>query len=326
MKRGKMILYKICMQLLHFLIVLFGISFLTFSIMFLSPQNPAELWLAGPGGNAGTVSAEAVAEQEHKMGLDEPFLVQYGTWMGRAMKGDLGISITYHTPVTEEIASHMGPTVFMTIFSLTVSVALSLPLGILCAVYKDRLLDNVMRVFGFFGISIPSFLLSILFLWIFCIRLGWFPVIATEGIRGIWLPSIVLILQFTGKMTRQIRAIILEQLEQPYVDGAVIRGVKFQTILFDHVLKNSAAPILTCVGIYVGLAFGGSAVIEGIFSVDGLGRMAVNSVARMDIYMIQGFVLWVAVIYLVINLLVDILSALIDPQIRYNQKAGGGSL
>lgn len=326
MKRGKTVIYKICMQALHFVIVLFGISFLTFSITFLSPQNPAELWLAGPGGNTGTISAEAIAQQEHEMGLDEPFLVQYGNWLGKALKGDLGTSVTYHTPVTEEIASHMGPTVAMTAVSLAVSVALSLPLGILCAVYKDRLLDNVMRVFGFFGISIPSFLLSILFLWLFCIKLGWFPVIAGEGVRGILLPAFVLILQFTGKMTRQIRSVILEQLDQPYVDGAVTRGVTFLAILFGHVLKNSAGPILTCIGIYVGLAFGGSAVIEGIFSVDGLGRLAVDSVARMDIYMLQGFVLWVAVIYLVVNLLVDILSALIDPRIRYGQKTGGGRL
>ena len=107
------------------------------------------------------------------------------------------------------------------------------------------------------------------------------------------------------------------------MDGAVTRGVKFSNILFGHVLKNSAAPILTCISIYVGLAFGGSAVIEGIFSVNGLGRMAVNSVARLDIYVIQGFVLWVALIYLIVNLLVDILSAILDPRIKYNQKSGG---
>ena len=326
MKRAKTVLYKVCMQALHFVIVLLGISFLTFSITFLSPQNPAELWLAGPGGNTGTISQEAIEKQEHEMGLDKPFLVQYGNWLGRALRGDLGTSITYHTPVAEEIASHAGPTAAMTAVSLLVSAGLSLPFGILCAVYKDRLFDHVMRVFGFFGISIPSFLLSILFLWFFCIRLGWFPVIAEGGIRGILLPSLVLILQFTGKMTRQIRAIILEQLEQPYVDGAITRGVKFSNILFGHVLKNSAASILTCIGIYVGLAFGGSAVIEGIFSVDGLGRLAVSSVARMDIYVLQGFVLWVALIYLIINLLVDILSALIDPRIRYNQKTGGSRL
>lgn len=320
-----MVLHKIIMQLLHFVIVLLGISFLTFSILFLSPRNPAELWLAGSDGNVGMISEEAIAEQERIMGLDKPFLVQYGTWLGKALQGNFGISFTYNTPVTEEIAKHMGPTVWMTVISLTVTILLAVPLGVLCAVYKDRLLDNVMRIFSFFGISLPSFLTSIIFLWFFCIKMEWLPVISKGGAIGILLPSAVLILQFVAKLTRQVRAVILEQLEQPYVDGAITRGVKFKNILFGHVLKNSAAPILTCISIYVGLAFGGSAVIEGIFSVDGLGRMAVSSVARLDIYVIQGFVLWVAIVYLVVNLLVDILSAMIDPRIKYNRKSGGGS-
>lgn len=322
-KRMKIMLKKTGIQILHFAIVLIGISFLTFSILFLSPRNPAELWLAGSDGNIGIISEEAIAEQEHIMGLDRPFLVQYGSWLGKAARGDLGISFTYNTPVTEVIAKNMWPTIYMTIISLFVSILLSVPLGILCAVFRDRMLDNIMRVFSFFGISLPSFLTSIIFLWFFCIKMGWFPVVSEEGLKGIILPSLVLILQFTAKMTRQIRAIILEQLEQPYVDGAVTRGVKFSNILFGHVLKNSAAPILTCISIYVGLAFGGSAVIEGIFSVNGLGRMAVSSVARLDIYVIQGFVLWVALIYLVVNLLVDIVSAILDPRIKYNQKSGG---
>lgn len=325
MERAKTVGYKLLMQLLHFAIVLIGISFLTFSIMFLSPRNPAELWLAGSDGNLGTISEEAIERQKHIMGLDKPFLVQYGTWLGKALQGDLGTSFTYNTPVTEEIGKHMEPTLWMTAITLSVSILLAVPLGILCAVYKDRLLDNVMRGFSFFGISLPSFLVSIIFLWFFCIKLGWLPVVSEGGVKGVILPSAVLILQFVAKMTRQIRAIVLEQLEQPYVDGAVIRGVKYRNILFSHVLKNSAAPILTCISIYVGLAFGGSTVIEGIFSVDGLGRMVVSAVARLDIYVIQGFVLWVALIYLGVNFLVDILSAVIDPRIKYNQETGGKS-
>ena len=323
MRRLKTITYKTLMQIIHFAVVLLGITFLTFSIMFLSPKNPAELWLAGSDGNVGIISEEAIAQQERIMGLDKPFLVQYGTWLSKAVQGDLGISFTYNTPVTEEIASHMGPTVWMTVISLLVSVLIAVPVGILCAVYKEGLLDNIMRIISFLGISLPSFLISIIFLWFFCIKLGWFPVVSQGGLKGIILPSAVLILQFVAKMTRQIRAIVLEQLEEPYVDGALTRGVKFKNILFSHVLKNSAASILTCISIYVGLAFGGSAVIEGIFSVDGLGRMAVSSVARLDIYVIQGFVLWIAVVYLVVNLLVDIVSAILDPRIKYNQKSGG---
>ena len=324
MHRTRTLLIKIVMQAVHFIIVLLGISFLTFSIMHLSPRNPAELWLVGADGSAGIVSEEAVAEQERIMGLDRPFLVQYGTWLGNAVRGDLGTSFTYRTPVTEELAKHMAPTAGMTVIVVTVTVLVSVPLGILCAVYKDRLLDQVMRVCSFVGISLPSFLISILFLWLFCMRLGWFTILPEKGMRGILLPSLVLIVQFAAKMTRQVRAIVLEQLEQPYVDGAVIRGVRFRTILFSHVLKNSAAPILACISLYVGLAFGGSAVIEGIFSVNGLGRMIVSSVGRMDIPVIQGYVFFVALVYLAVNLLTDILAAVIDPRIKYERGAGGG--
>ncbi|MGI6013840.1 MAG: ABC transporter permease [Oscillospiraceae bacterium] len=323
MNRIKAVLYKILAQLLQFSIVLIGITFLTFSIMFLSPKNPAELWLAGTDGHVGMISEEAIREQEHIMGLDKPFLVQYGSWLVDVVQGDLGISFSSKRPVSEELYRHMGPTVSMTVLSLSVTVLLSVPLGILCAVYKDRLLDNIMRGISFIGISLPSFVLSLIFLWFFCMKLNLMPVISSDGIKGIILPSCVLILQCTSKMTRQVRAIVLEQLDQPYVDGAIIRGVKYRTILFSHVLKNSAAPILTCISIYVGLLLGGSAVIEGIFSVNGLGRLAVSSAARLDQYVLQGFVLWIALVYLLVNLAVDILSSIIDPKVKYGRTDGG---
>ncbi len=317
--RAAIIVRKALSELIQFAVVLIGITFLTFSIMFLSPKNPAELWLAGSEGNVGVISEEAIREQEKIMGLDKPFMEQYTTWLGKAAHGDLGVSFTTKRPVTEELIRNMSPTLRMTVFVLIITVAISLPIGILCAVYRDRLLDNIMRIFSFFGISMPSFLLSLIFLWFFCIKLRMFPVLAQEGFRGLILPSAVLVIQCSAKMIRQIRGIVLEQLEQPYVDGAVTRGVKFSSILFSHVLKNCAASILSCIGLYVGILIGGSTVIEGIFSVNGLGRLAVSSVARMDQYVVQGFVLLVALGYLIINLIIDILSAVIDPRIKYSR-------
>lgn len=317
--RTKIIARKAVSELCQFAVVLLGITFLTFSIMFLSPKNPAELWLGGSDSNVGMISEEAIREQEKIMGLDKPFLTQYGSWLGKAVKGDLGISFTTRRPVTEELARNMGPTVRMTSIVLVLTVAISLPLGILCAVYRDRLLDNITRVFSFFGISMPSFLLSLVLLWFFCMKLKVLPVLAKDDAQGLILPCAVLVIQCSAKMIRQIRGIVLEQLEQPYVDGAITRGVKFSHILFCHVLKNCAASILSCIGLYVGILIGGSTVIEGIFSVNGLGRLAVSSVARMDQYVLQGFVLWVALVYLAVNLCVDILSAAIDPRIKYSQ-------
>lgn len=317
MGRIKIVFRKILSQIVQFLIVIIGITLLTFSIMYLSPKNPAELWLAGSDGNVGIISEEAIEKQEKIMGLDKPFIVQYGNWLLNVAKGDLGTSFITKRPVSQEIKEHMAPTVEMTAVSLAVTVIIAIPLGILCAVYKDRWIDNIFRIFSFIGISVPSFVISLVFLWLFCIKLRIMPVIAPVGLKGLVLPSAVLVIQCSSKMIRQIRAIVLEQLEQPYVEGAVMRGVSYRRILFTHVLKNCAAPILTCISIYVGLFLGGSTIIEGIFSINGLGKMAVNSVARLDYNMLQGFVLWCAIAYLIVNLTVDIISALIDPRIKY---------
>lgn len=317
MGRIKIVFRKILSQIVQFLIVIIGITLLTFSIMYLSPKNPAELWLAGSDGNVGIISEEAIEKQEKIMGLDRPFIVQYGNWLLNVAKGDLGTSFITKRPVSQEIKEHMAPTVEMTAVSLAVTVIIAIPLGILCAVYKDRWIDNIFRIFSFIGISVPSFVISLVFLWLFCIKLRIMPVIAPVGLKGLVLPSAVLVIQCSSKMIRQIRAIVLEQLEQPYVEGTVMRGVSYRRILFTHVLKNCAAPILTCISIYVGLFLGGSTIIEGIFSINGLGKMAVNSVARLDYNMLQGFVLWCAIAYLIVNLTVDIISALIDPRIKY---------
>ncbi len=319
MGRLKTAMRKIVSHIFQFIIVLIGITLLTFSIMYFSPKNPAELWLAGSDGNVGMISEEAIKEQEHIMGLDRPFIVQYGSWLADVAQGNLGTSFTTKNPVSEELKSRMAPTIQMTFLSMVVSVLISVPLGILCAVYKDKSIDNIMRIFSFVGISIPSFVLSLIFLWLFSIKFSVFPIIAADGLKGLILPCAVLIIQCSAKMIRQVRAIVLEQMEQPYVEGAVIRGVDKRTILFSHILKNSASAILTCVSIYVGIFLGGSTVIEGIFSVNGLGRLAVNSVARLDYNMIQGFVLWCAIVYLLVNLFVDILSAIIDPRIKYDR-------
>ena len=317
MGRMKIVFRKILSQIVQFLIVIIGITLLTFSIMYLSPKNPAELWLAGSDGNVGIISEEAIEKQEKIMGLDKPFIVQYGNWLLNVARGDLGTSFVTKRPVSQEIKEHMAPTVEMTAVSLAVTVIIAIPLGILCAVYKDRWIDNIFRIFSFIGISVPSFVISLVFLWLFCIKLKIMPVIAPVGLKGLVLPSAVLVIQCSSEMIRQIRAIVLEQLEQPYVEGAVMRGVSYRRILFTHVLKNCAAPILTCISIYVGLFLGGSTIIEGIFSINGLGKMAVNSVARLDYNMLQGFVLWCAIAYLIVNLTVDIISALIDPRIKY---------
>lgn len=317
MKRNKTALKRALLEVLQFVLVLFIISFLTFSIMHLSPKNPAELWLMGTDGNVGMISDEAVRIQEKVMGLDKPFLVQYGNWLGKAIRGDLGISFSTNRPVTEELRIHVVPTLQLTFISLVLTILLAVPSGILSAVYKESLIDQVIRFFSFIGISVASFVMGLFLLWVFSIRMDLLPVIAEEGVKGLILPVAVLTIQSASRMTRQIRAIILDQLNEPYVEGALLRGVSYRKVLFGHVLRNSAVPILTQISIYTGVLLGGATIIESIFSINGLGRLAVRSITHMDYYMIQGFVLWSALVYLVINLITDRLSRLIDPRIRY---------
>lgn len=316
MKRIKNILKKITASLLQTAAVLIGITLITFFILYMAPGNPAEIWLTGGDANVGQISEEAIREQEEKMGLDKPFLVQYGNWLVKVCKGDMGISMSTSRPVSEELAEHILPTLQLTFTSLLLTVLISVPLGIYCAVYKDRWLDNIVRSVSFIGISMPSFFISLLLLWYFCLEKRIFTIIATEDWKGMVLPTAVLVIQCSSKLTRQVRAVVLEQLSQEYVKGAVSRGVSEIRILFSHVLKNCLIPILTWCSIYFGIMLGGSAVIETIFTWNGVGKMAVDAVARLDYYLIQGFVLWIAAIFLGVNFLLDFISAIIDPRIK----------
>lgn len=302
-------------------VVLIGITFISFSVLHFSPGNPAEIWLYGGDGNVGQISAKAIAEQEVKMGLDKPFIVQYINWLNKVIHGDFGNSITTGKPVLRELSDKVLPTLELASISLCITLIISIPLGIYCANKKDGLLDNIVRCFSFLGISMPSFLISLLLMYIFCISLGWFPVVARNDISGIILPSAVLIFQCSAKFTRQIRVAVLEQMKQDYVIGAEAFGVKKSRILFKYIFHNALIPIVTLIGIYFGIMLGGAAIVESIFSWQGLGKLSVDAVARRDYYVIQGFVLWMAMIYLVVNFIIDFSYALIDPRIMI--KRGG---
>lgn len=307
---------KIAISAVQTLFILIGITLITFFILHISPVNPAEIYLMGNGGNVGQISQEAIEEQEKKMGLDKPFIIQYANWLNNVAHGDLGTSMTTSKPVKDEIINHAGPTVALTCVSLIITVLISIPLGIYCAVNKDRALDNFARIFSFLGISMPSFFISLLLLWIFALKFQVLPVIAQRSPKGMILPAAVLVIQCSSKYIRQVRAVILEELNKEYVMGAVARGISERDILFKHVLKNAAVPILTWCGTYFGIMLGGATVIETIFSWDGMGKLAVESVMRLDYYMIQGFVLWTAVIFLIVNFAVDVAGDIIDPRLK----------
>lgn len=304
-------------------VVLIGITFLSFTLLHLAPGNPAEKYLTGGDGNYGTVSEEAIREQERKWGLDKPFFVQYLVWLGNACKGDLGNSYSTGRPVVTELWSKIGPTMILSVAALFVTLLISIPLGVLCALYQDRVFDYIMRGFSFFGISLPSFLSSLLLLYLFGVYWKLVPISNAGGFVGMVLPMVVLAFQCSAKFTRQVRAVVLEQLNQEYVRGAVARGVRKSRILFSHVLRNAWLPIITWIGLYFGVLFGGASIVETIFSWQGIGQLAVESVNRQDYQMIQGIVLWMALLYLLVNFLVDLSYSLLDPRLRMRK---GGRL
>ena len=275
---GKQAALRLC----HIGIVLLGITFLSFSLLHMAPGDPAEKYLTGGDGNVGLISEEAIQAQREKWGLDKPFLVQYVTWLGNALRGDLGESFATGNPVVTELWDKIGPTVILALASLFVTLLVSIPLGVLCAVYKDRLLDNICRVVSFVGISVPSFLSSLLLLYFFAMKLQWFPVISRGGIQGLVLPVAVLAFQCSAKFTRQVRAVVLEQLHQEYVRGAVARGVKKSRILFDHVLRNAWLPIVTWLGSILACSWAARRGGNGVFLAgDRAARCGIGSQQRL---------------------------------------------
>ena len=302
-------------SILQAVVILIGVTFISFFLLHLSPKNPAEIWLIGTDGNAGQLSQETIEAQEEAMGLDKPLLVQYLNWLAGVLQGDLGVSFTTGEPVTQVILERLKPTIALAFLSLVLTLMISVPLGTYCACFQNRFLDHVTRVISVIGISLPSFLVSLILMWFFCLKLDLLPVIAKNSIQGIILPAMVLTIQTSAKLIRQIRGAVLTELKKDYVLGSLARGCSRRRILFCHVFRNILPQLLTWTGIYLGVLLGGAAIVETVFSWNGIGKLIVDAVTNMDYYVIQGSVLVIALLFLGINLLVDLLSKWADPRI-----------
>ncbi len=306
---GKYILKRMA----HLIWILLAVSFLTFLLMYLAPGDAAEKKLNAQGIS---VSQEVLERTRQEMGLDRPFLVQYGDWLLGVLRLDLGSSYKDGFPVGEKLARGLGSTLVLALWSLLLSLAVALPLSLLAALHRDGPLDRILRFLSFVGNSLPGFLLSVLLMYLFCVRLRLLPVLADRSLKGLLLPGLSLAIPLCSRFLRQFRAELLEQLGRSYVTGAVTRGVKARYILFRNVLRNASISILTIVGLSVGSLMGGSVVIETIFRWPGLGKLAMDAIRDRDLPVIQGFVLLTAVIYVGINLLTDIAYHWVDPRVR----------
>ena len=299
-------------RLLSLIPVLLGVTLLTYGLMYLSPKDPVEMMLQAQGT---APSAEIVEAMRHQLGLDRPFIVQYFSWLWNFVRGDMGVSYVDGGSVAGKLLTALPNTLKLAFSSVVVTILLSVPLGILTAVYKGKAVDGLIRFLSFIGNSLPNFVVSLLLLYFFALRLDWFPVLSTGTPISFVLPTLALAIPMTGKYIRQVRAAVLEQLSKPYVDGGISRGLTTRIVLFHDVLRNALITIITLMSLSIGSLLGGTAAIEMIFVLPGMGYMVTNAVTTRDYPVIQGFVVWMCIIYIVINLLTDISYYYLDPRV-----------
>lgn len=263
------------------------------------------------------VSEAVLNRAREELGLDRPFIEQYLVWLKNLLKGDMGISYVSNKNVFDTFVSKLPATLLLTVVSILMTILISIPLGILAAVKQNRFLDYLIRFFSFLGNSMPNFFVSLVLMYVLAIRLNWFPVIATEvGPKSVFMPALTLAIAMSAKYTRQVRATVLDELSKDYVTGARARGVKFSTTLWKSVVKASLVTIITLLMLSVGSLLGGTAIVESIFMWDGVGKMAVDAINMRDYPIIQAYVMWMAIIYVTVNLLTDISYRWLDPRIR----------
>ena len=288
-------------RLLQLIPILFAITFLSYGMMRLAGSDVVEQKMENTGG---TVSQEMIDAAREELGLDKPFIVQYVTWLGKLARGDMGVSYVSGKPVFSTFVSKLPATLLLAVVSILLTVIVSIPLGIWSAVNQNRAADYVIRTASFVGNSLPNFFVSLLLMYFFAIRLNWFPVISRDvSLQSVALPSITLAIAMSAKYLRQVRATVLDELSKDYVLGAKARGVKFQTTMMKSVMKASLVTIITLLTLSIGSLLGGTAIVESIFMWDGVGKMAVDAINMRDYPIIQAYVMWMAIIYVLVNLI-----------------------
>ena len=301
-------------RLLQLIPILFAITFLSYGMMRLAGSDVVEQKMENTDG---TVSQEMIDAAREELGLDKPFIVQYVTWLGKLARGDMGVSYVSGKPVFSTFVSKLPATLLLAVVSILLTVIVSIPLGIWSAVNQNRVADYVIRTASFVGNSLPNFFVSLLLMYFFAIRLNWFPVISRDvSLQSVALPSITLAIAMSAKYLRQVRATVLDELSKDYVLGAKARGVKFQTTMMKSVMKASLVTIITLLTLSIGSLLGGTAIVESIFMWDGVGKMAVDAINMRDYPIIQAYVMWMAIIYVLVNLITDVSYRYLDPRIR----------
>ena len=298
-------------RLLYLIPVSLLVSLFVFWLLYVTPGDPARNVL-GP-----SATEQQVKDLRAELGLDDPFFVQYGRYLkNMVLKGDLGRSYITRVPVVKEIQSRAGATIRLAFLAITFAVILGIPIGIISAVKQYSIFDNITMIFALIGISMPVFWLGLLLIMLFSVRLGWVPASGFDSPRQWILPAVALGAQSVSVITRQTRSSMLEVIRQDYIRTAKAKGQEDKVIRKKHALANALIPITTVIGTQFGQLMGGALMTEVIFSIPGIGRLMVDSINKRDMPMVMGCVLFVAITFAFVNLIVDILYTFIDPRVK----------
>ena len=303
-------------RLIQLVPVLFGITFLTFGMMQFAADDAVDIIYQ----QSGSVSEEIKASKRAELGLDQPFLIQYANWLGGVLAGDMGRSFISGKLVFDTFAEKLPATIELMLVSILLTIFFAIPLGILSAINQNRPLDYFIRFFTFIGNSMPNFFAGLLLIYFLALKLNLLPIISgLNDISSVIMPALTLTIAMGAKYTRQIRAVVLEELDKPYVIGARSRGVPEFTILTKSVLRSTLIMIITLLALSIGSLLGGTAIVETIFMWDGVGKMAIDAILMRDYPLIQAYVVWMAIIYVFVNLTADLLYFFFDPRVRYGE-------
>ncbi len=305
-------------RLLATIPLLFLVSLVVFSLVHTLPGDPAVLFLGEEA------TPENLRHFRARLGFDRPLVVQYGEWLGRAVRGDLGRSLRTNQPVSEAIRERLPVTLELLVAALVLSLALAIPLGIVSAVKRNSGVDLLSTLFALVGFSMPGFWLGIILIWVFALFFRWLPPSGfvplgssvPENVRSLILPSITLGTALAALVARQLRSGMLEVLRQDYVRTAQAKGLSQRQVVAKHALKNALISVVTVVGLQLGGLLGNTIIAETLFALPGVGRLMIDSIFSRDFFVVQGVILFLAVGYVLSNLLVDILYSFLDPRIR----------
>ncbi|OAB47557.1 ABC transporter permease [Paenibacillus antarcticus] len=302
---------SIITRLFTSLFVVLGSLILVFCILYLLPSDPV-LMMIDPS----SATPETIANLRHQLGLDRPFYIQFASYFNNIIHGDFGNSMMNSEPVLPKILKHFPATLMLTIASSIIAVIVGVLLGVLSAIHRNRWIDIVARIVGLFGISMPTFWTGILLILLFSIQLHWLPVMGSDGFKTLVLPAITLGIVGAGFIVRMVRNSMLEVIHEQFIVTLRSKGLSERAIMYQHALRNALIPAITMMGVLIGEMLAGAVVIETVFSRQGIGRIIADAIMAKDLPVVQGVVFFSAIIYIIVNLIVDISYTYIDPRVR----------